>query len=61
MTSCDSELRQSYDKSCDILGADYGIFLGSIWGQTALCSVNVLKKLNGMRFCLDRFQVPEMM
>ena len=28
MTSCDSELRQSYDKSCDILGADYGNFLG---------------------------------
>ncbi len=55
MTSCDSELRQSYDKSCDILGADYGIFLGSIWGQTAWCSVNVLKKLNGMRFCLDCF------
>jgi hypothetical protein len=36
-------------------GLTMGIFLGSIWGQTVLCSVNVLKKLNGMRFYLDLF------
>jgi hypothetical protein len=30
-----------------------GFFLGSIWGKLALCFVNVLKKLNGMRFYHD--------